>query len=85
VHRLDEIPVGVLLAAGVPVALASDDPLLFGVGLAGQYAIGREALALTDAQLAAIATDGILASAAPPALKRRLRAGVEAWRQTPSS
>jgi adenosine deaminase len=85
VHRLDEIPVGGLLAAGVPVALASDDPLLFGVGLAGQYAIGREALALTDAQLAGIAAAGIRASAAPAPVKQRLLAGVEAWSRTPSS
>jgi adenosine deaminase len=83
VHQLDEIPVARLLAAGVPVTLASDDPLLFGVGLAGQYAIGREALRLTDDQLAAIAEHGIRASAAPTQLKADLLAGVEHWRQRP--
>jgi adenosine deaminase len=83
VHRLDEIPMVDLLAAGVPLALASDDPLLFGVGLAGQYAIGREALRLTDDQLAAVAEHGIRASTAPTPVQERLLAGVEHWRQSP--
>jgi adenosine deaminase len=83
VHRLDSIPVGRLLGAGVPVALASDDPLLFGVGLAGQYAIGRDALALSDDVLADIAAHSIRASAAPTAIRQRLLAGVQHWRQAP--
>ena len=81
VHRLDEIPVLDLLEAGVPVALASDDPLLFGVGLAGQYAIGRDALRLTDDQLALIAEHGIRASAAPADVRQRLLEEVEHWRR----
>jgi len=83
VHRLDSIPVRQLLAAGVPLALASDDPLLFGVGLAGQYAIGRESLVLSDAEMAAIAAHSIRSSRAPPSLQRRLLAGVEDWRRAP--
>jgi adenosine deaminase len=83
VHRIDSIPVGRLLRAGVPVALASDDPLLFGVGLAGQYTIGREALALSDDDLAAIAAHSIRASTAPAPLRRQLLAGVKHWRQAP--
>ena len=83
VHRLDVIPVERLLRAGVPVALASDDPLLFGVGLAGQYAIGREALALSDDDLAAIAAHSIRSSMAPAPLQKQLLAGVEDWRQAP--
>jgi adenosine deaminase len=72
-----------LLAAGVPVALGTDDPLLFGVGLAGQYAIARDALDLADADLAAIAGHSIAASAAPDAVKAALVAGVDAWLATP--
>jgi hypothetical protein len=52
VHELADAPIPSLLGAGVPVALASDDPLLFGVGLAGQYAIGREPIGLSDDELA---------------------------------
>jgi adenosine deaminase len=67
-----------LLAAGVPVALGTDDPLLFGVGLAGQYRIAG-ALGCSDADLAALARQSILASAAPAALRARLLAGADAW------
>jgi adenosine deaminase len=82
VHALHEVPVGRLLAAGVPVALGSDDPLLFGVGLAGQYAICRDLLGLADEQLATMAGHSIEGSAAPPAVKRDLRTRLARWRQS---
>jgi adenosine deaminase len=79
VHELDEIPVAPMLSAGVPVTLASDDPLLFGVGLAGQYLIARNELGLPDEALARIARDGIEACAAPDEVKADLFAGVNRW------
>jgi adenosine deaminase len=79
VHTLSTVPVRALLAAGVPVALSTDDPLLFGVGLAGQYEICRDALGLTDAELAVVAADGIRASTAPTETKTRLLAEVAGW------
>jgi adenosine deaminase len=79
VHSLSTIPVRSFLSAGVPVALSTDDPLLFGVGLTGQYEICRRELGLTDAELAAVAAGGIRASAAPAGLKSRLLGEVEAW------
>jgi adenosine deaminase len=79
VHDLASIPVRAFLSAGVPVALSTDDPLLFGVGLAGQYEICRSDLGLTDAELAAVAAGGIRASAAPSSLKETLLAEVEDW------
>ena len=79
VHTLSTIPVRAFLAEGIPVALATDDPLLFGVGLAGQYAICRESLGLTDQELAVLAADSIRASAAPAALKTQLLSQVDAW------
>ncbi len=79
VHELASIPVRAFLSAGVPVALSTDDPLLFGVGLAGQYEICRDVLGLTDAELAAVAAGGIRASAAPAALKETLLAEVDEW------
>ncbi|TDV54174.1 adenosine deaminase [Actinophytocola oryzae] len=79
VHELSGIPLRTFLAAGVPVALSTDDPLLFGVGLADQYGICREALGLTDEELASIASSGIRASAAPAELKARLLAEVADW------
>ncbi|HZO64741.1 MAG TPA: adenosine deaminase [Kribbellaceae bacterium] len=79
VHELDAVPVLPLLDAGVQVTLATDDPLLFGVGLAGQYGIARDRLGLTDAQLAAVAVHGIEASAAPDPVRAGLLAGVDRW------
>ena len=78
VHKLDEIPLRPLLDAGVPVVLGSDDPLLFGVDLVGQYGICR-ALGLTDDELAGIAADSVRHSAAPDELKRRLLSEVDEW------
>jgi adenosine deaminase len=79
VHELTTIPLAVFLSAGVPVALSTDDPLLFGVGLAGQYEICRASLGLTDEQLAWLATSGIRASAASAEVKDRLLAEVATW------
>jgi adenosine deaminase len=79
VHELSTIPLKTFLAAGVPVALSTDDPLLFGVGLTGQYEICRTALGLTDEDLAFLAASGIQASAAPPDLKTRLLSEVATW------
>ncbi|MGH4025147.1 MAG: adenosine deaminase [Pseudonocardiaceae bacterium] len=80
VHELSAIPVQALLDAGVPVALASDDPLLFGTGLAGQYTICREVLGLTDDQLAALAEHSIRCSAAPAQVQQELLREVGSWR-----
>ncbi|HEY0452716.1 adenosine deaminase [Actinophytocola sp.] len=79
VHDLHTIPVRALLDAGVAVAVATDDPLLFGTGLADQYAICRDVLGLTDAELAGLAADSVRHSAAPPDVKAALGAGIERW------
>ncbi|MDI1462653.1 adenosine deaminase [Catellatospora sp. KI3] len=80
VAELAGLPLRSLLAAGVPVALGTDDPLLFGHDLSGQYALAREHLALTDEDLAALARHSITASAAPADRKARLLAAVDDWR-----
>jgi adenosine deaminase len=66
-----------LLADGVPVALASDDPLLFGVGVLGQYEMVRQVC--SDAELATIAKTSVRASHAPAGLRRRLSDGIQGW------
>jgi adenosine deaminase len=78
VHELADIPLRTLLSAGVPVALASDDPLLFGVGLAGQYGICR-VLGLSDDDLAGVAATSIRHSAAPTGLTSQLLSEVDEW------
>ncbi len=79
VHELFDVPVRALLDAGVAVALATDDPLLFGTGLAGQYEICRDVLGLSDQQLAVLAGHSIRCSAAPPQLRDELLRGVRDW------
>ena len=76
---LAHVPVAELRAAGVPVALGADDPLLFRAGLLAQYAAAREQLGLSDAALADLAACSVRGSAAPQAVRDRLLAGVRAW------
>lgn len=81
---LEGAPIRPFLAAGVPLALATDDPLLFGVGLAGQYVLAREEMGCSDDELAAIARHSIEASAAPEPVRTRLLDGVRAWLEAPA-
>jgi adenosine deaminase len=74
-----DVPLARLLAAGVPVALGADDPLLFGTRLGAQYRIAREVHGLDDAVLAALARDSIRASHAPADRRAALLAGVDGW------
>ena len=78
-------PVVRLRAAGVPVALGADDPLLFRAGLLDQYAAARDALGLSDAALADLATCSVRGSTAPPEVQARLLAGVQRWLAGPAA
>lgn len=79
VADLGSVPLRALMTAGVPVALGTDDPLLFGAGLAEQYVIARDVLGCTDAELAALAHQSVTASAAPVPLRRRLHQDIDTW------
>ena len=77
VSTLAALPIRALLAAGVPVALGTDDPLLFGSDLASQYT-----LVTTDpAEQADLARCAVIASAAPPAVRDELLADITAWKR----
>ena len=80
---LEEVPVLELLAAGVPVSLGADDPLLFGSRLAGQYAVVRAAHGLGDAELADLARMSVRGSRAPGSVKAQLLSGIDAWLAAP--
>ena len=84
VTDLATLPVRSLLAAGVPVALGSDDPLLFGHGLTDQYAIVRDHLHLTDPELATLARHSVSTSAAPPERRATLLAAIDGWLSSPA-
>ncbi len=73
------VPLPELMAAGVTVALGSDDPLLFGSQLAGQYATMRAAHELSDHQLADLARSSIRAARAPEADQRTWLGEVDDW------
>ena len=76
-----DVPLLRLIEAGVPIALAADDPLLFGSRLLDQYETAR-ALGVDDDGLADLAADSIRASRAPAEVTSRLLAGVEEWRRS---
>lgn len=80
----EEVPLPQLLAAGVPVALGADDPLLFGSRLASQYAVVRAAHELDDATLARLATMSVRASRAPSHIRSTLLAGIDTWLARPA-
>ncbi len=77
------VPLRALLAAGVPVALSADDPLLFGSRLLAQYTDAREVDGLSDAELAGLARDSVTGSAAPPELRAQLLTGIANWLAQP--
>jgi len=76
---LELVPVRELKAAGVRIALSSDDPLLFRSGLLDQYAAVREQQGLSDEALADLAGDAVRGSAAPAPVRTRLLDGIDAW------
>ena len=80
-----EVPLRTIMEAGIPVALGADDPLLFGSRLAAQYEIARDALGLSDAELATLARGSLQASRAPESLKKSARDDIDAWLASPGA
>ncbi|HEY7429644.1 MAG TPA: adenosine deaminase [Streptosporangiaceae bacterium] len=79
-----DVPLRRLLDAGVPVALGTDDPLLFGSRLTAQYEIARYAHGFSDAEVAELARMSVRASVAPAAVASRLLAGIDRWLAEPA-
>lgn len=79
----EAVPVRDLEAAGVPVVLAADDPLLFGAGLVEQYAAVRDVHGYTRDDLARLAAASVTHSTMPEALRKQALADLEAWRSPP--
>ncbi|MEO6470374.1 MAG: adenosine deaminase [Aeromicrobium sp.] len=83
-ETLEEVPVRTLMQAGVQVSLGSDDPLLFGSRLDGQYAVLRAAQDFSDDELAELARGSIRGSNAPDDVKTKALSGIEDWRTGPA-
>lgn len=76
---LDGHPLPRLLDAGIAVSLNSDDPGFFGSSALDEYALVREAFALSAPVVAQIARTSILASAAPESIRVPALATINAW------
>lgn len=83
VEKVDHLPLRKLYDAGVPIALGTDDPLLFGPRLLEQYRIAREVFGFGDPELADLARMSIRGSGAPDSLKKEMLSGVDDWLAEP--
>lgn len=80
VPSLAEHPLPTLVAAGVPVTINSDDPPMFGTTLSREYAVAADLLGLDRSGVVDLALVAVDASWAPDAVKRTLRAELDAVR-----
>jgi adenosine deaminase len=74
-----DVPLRTIVDAGVDVALGADDPLLFDSRLLDQYALARNELGFTDAELAELARASLRASRAPADVRDAALSGIDAW------
>jgi adenosine deaminase len=79
VEGLGEVPLKALEAAGVPVVLAADDPLLFGASLLDQYAAARDHHGYTRDDLARLARASVTHSTMPVEMAAETSAAIDAW------
>ncbi|GAA4898640.1 adenosine deaminase [Stackebrandtia albiflava] len=68
-------PLPRLTAAGVPVALGTDNPVQFGSTIDGEYRLAA-ALGLSDAELTEVTADAVRAGFTTPARRARILAGM---------
>jgi aminodeoxyfutalosine deaminase len=76
VPSLQEHPLPLLIEAGVPVTLGSDDPGMFDTTLVTEYVAASELLGVSRQELVAIARTGVEKSYAPDATRRRILAEI---------
>jgi aminodeoxyfutalosine deaminase len=72
-------PLPALLAAGVPVTLATDDPGMFGTDLDAEYLLCHTAFGLGPAELADVARAGARAAFCPEPTRRALLAEIDRY------
>lgn len=79
VPSLDEHPLPVLVAAGVPVTINSDDPPMFGTTLEEEYAVAARLLGLDEAGVAGLARAAVRASFLPAGGKAALLSEIDGY------
>ncbi|TQM42965.1 adenosine deaminase [Pseudonocardia cypriaca] len=77
VRDIAEHPLPALVAAGVPVTLATDDPGMFHTDLNAEYLLCHEVFDMGIAELAEIARTGARAAFCPPALRDEIIAEID--------
>ncbi len=76
---IDDHPIDRLRRAGVAVSINTDDPVLLGASLVGEYALCNKAFGWTDGDLRALARNSIDASFANADVKARLTQALARW------
>ena len=75
---LEEHPLPVIAAAGVPFSIGSDDPPMFGTTISREYEVAADLLDLDQAGVVDLARAAVDHSFAPDAVKASLRAELDA-------
>ena len=83
VGELHEHPLPALVAAGVPVCVNADDPLLFGESLVDELRTCRDVLGVSRAGLADLAETSLRHAACPDDVRRTALADLARWRAAP--
>ena len=76
---IEEHPIDRLRRAGVAVSINTDDPVLLGASLVGEYALCRDAFGWGDEELRVLARNSITASFADAGIKDRLLQALANW------
>jgi adenosine deaminase len=76
---IEDHPIDRLRRAGVAVSINTDDPVLLGASLVGEYALCSKAFAWSDDDLRALARHSIDASFADAGVKARLIKALSSW------
>ncbi|EHR72097.1 adenosine deaminase [Burkholderiales bacterium JOSHI_001] len=77
--RIEDHPIDRLRRAGVVVSLNTDDPVLLGASLVGEYALCSQAFGWTDDEVRAVARHSIAASFANADVKQSLNLALANW------
>lgn len=76
---IEEHPIDRLRRAGAVVSINTDDPVLLGASLVGEYALCSKAFGWSDGDLRALARHSIDASFANADVKARLKQALASW------